>query len=164
MRAELSQLADEVREERQLLFEKMQRQWDRPLPERVDSGRALSRLVISDIDHEKRLIHFSPPREDFAFFTENQRLRLSQNDPTGVFFRVNFLGLTDKGLSVYCPGCDDLAFTTKSGWVLDEELIDVSDFYLRAITALGEQAHGREKVFPVLFGEADSEIVAETYE
>lgn len=64
-----------------LLYEHMQKQWDKPLPERVDSGRALSQLKITEIDHEKHLIHFLPSRDDFAFFSEQQRLRLSQNNP-----------------------------------------------------------------------------------
>jgi DNA replication ATP-dependent helicase Dna2 len=164
MKEELTQLRDEVREERRLLYEHMQKQWDKPLPERVDSGRALSQLEITEIDHEKHLIHFLPSCEDFAFFSEQQRLRLSQNDPTDSFFRITFLGLTSKGLSVYCSQCDDLAFTSKTGWVLDEDLVDLSDFYFRAISALEAEAHGRDNVFPVLFGEADSEIVAETYD
>jgi len=164
VKEELDQLADEVREERRLASEHMHRIWERPLPERVDSGRALSQLEIADIDPNKRLIHFVPPREDFAFFSEQQRLRLSQNDPTGCYFTVTFLGLTNKGLSAYCSQCADLAFTTKTAWVLDEELVDVSEFYLKAITALGSEAHGRDKVFPVLFGKADPEIDAEVYD
>ena len=164
MKNVLDQLADEVREERRLHEEMMRKIWLKPLSERVEAARALSRLTIDSIDQQKRLIHFVSPRDDFAFFTEYQALRLSQNDPTGDFFRVTFHGLTQHGLTVHCSQCGDLAFSNKTGWSLDEDMIDVSHFYLKGIEALANEAHGRDNVFPVLFGEVESGLDQGVYD
>ncbi len=143
----------------------MMRQWEKPLEERVQSGRALGGLKINAIDTQEKLIHFVVPREDFAFFTEQQQLRLSQNDPVGNYFPVNFFGLTPKGLTVSCNATSDLVFEGRAAdWCLDEDLVDVSPYYLKAIQALGDEAHGRDNVFPTLFGEVDSNIHGETYD
>lgn len=160
----LQQLEAEIIQERDLQAQQMQKQWMLTLPERVDAGRALGHLVIDSIDHSLKLIHFVPPSEDFAFFREQQAIRVSQNSPDTVFFAGVFVGLTSKGLTVKCAACERLEFVTKSGWSLDEEFVDVSDFYLRGLKSLAEEQHGRENVYPVLFEERPATIDAETYE
>jgi DNA replication ATP-dependent helicase Dna2 len=91
-------------------------------------------------------------------------VRISQNSPESHYFRGKFFGLTEKGLTVSCSNCDQLDFEKRTGWSLDEELIDVSHFYLKGLKALAEEAHGRENVYPVLFEERPAEIYAETYD
>jgi len=164
MNSTLAQIEADILEERKLQQLQIQKQWDRPLAERVESGRALGRLTIDKIDYTNNLIHFIPPREDFAFLRENQPIRLSQNSPDGHYFKAVFLGLTDHGLSVKCSRCNDLDFEESSGWVIDEEFVDLSDFYLSALKSLAEETHGREHVFPVLFEEQAATIDAETYD
>lgn len=160
----LQQLESEIIQERDLQAQQIQKQWRQTLPERVDAGRALGNLVIDSIDHSLNLIHFIPPSEDFAFFKEQQRIRLSQNTPDTSHFVGSFVGLTDKGLTIKCPACDKLDFEHKSGWSIDEEFVDVSDFYMQGLKALADDAHGRDKVYPVLFDERPATIDAETYE
>jgi len=160
----LQNLEREILQERDLQKEHMQKQWARPLDDRIDSGRALGHLRIESIDPVKNLIHFTPPAEDFAFFHEQQRVRLSQNSPESHFFRAIFLGLTNNGLTLACSQCDNIDFQQLTGWSIDEDLIDVSDFYLKGLKALAEEAHGRDKVFPFLFEGLPSTIHGETYD
>ncbi|YCM44172.1 AAA domain-containing protein [Verrucomicrobiaceae bacterium 227] len=161
---DLTSLRDEVLQERDLQTSKMRRLWKKALPDRVRTGRALARLVISSIDPAKRLIHFHPPAEDFAIFQEEQSVRLSQDDPIGQFHQATFIGLTTHGLTVACSHHQEPAFIKKAGWCMDEDLIDLSSFYLKAIDDLANESHGREKVYPVLFEEQETTIDGEIYD
>lgn len=109
------------------------------------------------------LVHFHPSREDAALFREEDRVRLSLNDPDGAeFISATFLGLTEKGLSVTVP--KDANLGASEGWSLDEDHFDLSDFYLRALQELATTAHGREVVLPVLLGDGGDEIDLETFD
>jgi DNA replication ATP-dependent helicase Dna2 len=70
--------------------------------------------------------------------------------------RVTFHGLTPKGLTVALAGEADL--TEAAGWTLDEEMVDLTEVYLRALDELAASAHGRDVVLPVLLGETGDEI------
>ncbi|MEO1858046.1 MAG: AAA domain-containing protein, partial [Rubritalea sp.] len=160
----LNQIEAEVLEERDLQRGQMEKQWGQLLLDRVESGRALGKLEIASIDHSHKLIHFIPPREDFAFLKEQQRVRISQDSPAGHHFGGIFYGLTEQGLTVRCTACDQLDFEQIQGWTIDEDFVDVSDFYLRGLKQLAESAHGRETVFPILFEEQAATIDAETFD
>ncbi len=160
----LRALEAEIIQERDLQLKQMLKQWGLPLSDRVSAGRALGNLKIDAIDYKLKLIYFIPPAEDYAYFKELESVRISQNSPDSHFFAGNFIGLTDKGLTVKCSACDQLDFDKKTGWSLDEDLIDISSFYLEGLNALAEEAHGRDNVYPVLFDERQATIDAETYE
>ena len=144
-------LERQVRAEARHGWENARKRWERPLPERVLAGRAIGGLRIAETETRQghRLIHFHPSAEDMALFHEGDRVRLSLNDPDGPdFIQAMFLGLTKNGLSVTVPPEADVR--TQDGWSLDEDMIDLSDFYLRVIEELATTAHGREVVLPAL--------------
>ncbi len=92
-----------------------------------------------------------------ALFREGDKVRLSQNDPDGGgFIKAMFLGLTEKGLSVTMSKEADVP--TGDGWTLDETMIDLSDFYLKALAEMAATAHGREVVLPALLDGAGDEV------
>ena len=95
-----SGLEQKVRAEARYGWEKARKQWDRPLPERVLSGRAIGWLGISSVEivGRTRLVHFHPSADDMALFREGDKVRMSLNDPGGDFIEAMFLGLTEKGL------------------------------------------------------------------
>lgn len=160
----LQSLSAEVLTERDLQSRQMKKQWEKALPDRIAAGRALGHLRIAALDPSKNLIHFIPPREDFAIFQAEQSLRLSLDDPEGDYFGTTFVGLTGQGLTLSCPQLARLPSDVRSGWTLDEDLIDLSSFYLRAIEALGQESHGRDKVFPVLFGEQENTLDGQVFD
>ena len=129
------------------------------MPERVSAGRAIGWLSISSVEivRNSKLVHFHPSPEDMALFREGDKVRMSQNEPDGSdFIEAMFLGLTDKGLSVTVPIETD--HLTGDGWSLDETMIDLSDFYLKALDELATSAHGREVVLPALLDGAGDEV------
>ncbi len=67
-----------------------------------------------------------------------------------------FLGLTEKGLSVTVA--QDAGVHARDGWTLDEEMTDLTDFYLRALDELAATGHGREVVLPALLDRAGDDV------
>lgn len=157
-------MTEEVREESRLLIGAAQRGWRKPLAERVDACRALGGLRVGFCDAGRGLVHFVPPREDFSSFRERERVRLSQDSPEDEYFSAELVGLTEHGFTFSCAAAGDLAFSSRDGWCVDEDLVDLSDYYLRAIEELGRSGHGRDKVCPVLFGEPHHQIDVDLYD
>lgn len=92
-----------------------------------------------------------------AHFREGDRVRMSLNDPDGAeFIEAEFLGLTEKGLSVTVPPESEIS--AGEGWSLDEGMFDLSDFYLRALAEMAATSHGRDVVLPALLDGAGDEI------
>lgn len=144
-------LERKVRAEARHGWDKARKQWEKPLPERVLSGRAIGWLRISSVEivRKTKLVHFHPSAEDMAIFREGDKVRMSLNDPDGGdFIEAMFLGLTEKGLSVTIPMARDLQI--QDGWTLDETMIDLSDFYLKALDEMATTSHGRDVVLPAL--------------
>lgn len=154
-----------IRAEARYGWDKAHKQWGRPLPERVSSGRAIGGLKISSIEtlRNTKLVHFYPSEEDMALFREDDRVRLSLNDPNGDdWISAVFLGLTEKGLSVTIP--IDQNLYPNEGWTLDETMIDLSDFYLKALDEMAATLHGRDAVLPALLSGSGDEIDFESCE
>lgn len=154
-----SGLERQVRTEARHGWENARKRWGKPLPERVLAGRAIGGLRVSEVETARggKLIHFHPSADDMALFREGDRLRLSLNDPDGPdFIEVLFHGLTEKGLSVSVP--QEAALRAPDGWSLDEGMLDLTDYYLRALDELAASAHGREVVLPALLDGAGDEV------
>lgn len=109
----------------------------------------------------QRLVHFQPLLADTALFQEGETVRLSRNDPDGNHIPATFFGLTPKGLTISVPAQADIG--APDGWSLDEDVIDLTEFYLRALAELAATAHGRDVVLPVLLGETGDEIDFEAH-
>ena len=115
------------------------------------AGRAIGWLRISSIEtaRGRKLVHFHPSVEDMALFREGDRVRMSLNDPDGAdFIEAQFLGLTEKGLSVTVSAEADVS--AGAGWSLDEGMFDLSEFYLKALGEMATTSHGRDVVLPAL--------------
>lgn len=153
-----SDLERKVRAEARYGWEKARKQWDRPLPERVLAGRAIGWLRVSSVEvvRGSRLVNFYPSAEDMALFREGDKVRMSLNDPNGDFIEAMFLGLTEKGLGVTVPMAAEVS--SEEGWSLDETMIDLSDFYLKALAEMAATSHGRHAVLPALLAGVGDEV------
>lgn len=153
------ELERRVREESSHGWKAIRERWAKPLHERLEAGRAIGTLRISEIERTKGggWVHFEPSMADAALFQEGQIVRMSRNKPDeGDVIRAVFHGLTPKGLTVAIG--EDADLSERDGWTLDEEMIDLTEIYLRALDELAVTAHGREVVLPVLLGESGDEI------
>ena len=130
----------------------------------MSACRAIGWLTISSIEtvRNRRLVHFHPSVEDMALFREGDRVRMSLNDPSGDdFIEAEFLGLTEKGLSVTVSSEADLS--AREGWSLDEGMFDLSEFYLKALDEMASTRHGRDVVQAALLIGAGDEIDLEAH-
>lgn len=152
-------LERKVRAEARHGWDKARKQWAKPLPERVSACRAIGWLKIAAIEtvQHRKLVHFHPSVEDMALFREGDGVRMSLNDPGGDdFIEATFLGLTEKGLSVTVS--PEAAISAGEGWSLDEEMFDLSEFYLKALEEMAATSHGRDVVLPALLDGVGDEI------
>lgn len=153
------ELEHQIRAESRYGWDAARERWAKPLHERVAAGRAIGPLRLEQVEWVKSrvLVHFEPSMEDVALFQEGQFVRLSRNEPDSPeAIRAVFHGLTAKGLTIGVPGNE--ALQAPDGWTLDEEMIDLTEIYLRALGELAATIHGREVVLPVLLGETGDEI------
>ncbi len=160
-----SDLERKVRAETRHGWESARKRWEKPLSERVESGRAIGWLEIATVETlpSYKMVHFHPSVRDMAIFREGDQVRLSLNDPDGEdSVEATFLGLTEKGLSARIPRGTDLSVT--DGWSLDETMFDLSEFYLRALAELATSSHGRDVVLPALLEGTGDEIDFESHE
>ncbi|MEO7101669.1 MAG: AAA domain-containing protein [Luteolibacter sp.] len=152
-------LERQIRDEAKHGWDKARKQWSKPLGERVDACRAIGNLEIShvEVSGKRRVVHFDPSVQDMAFFREGDKVRMSLNNPGGDdSIEATFLGLTDKGLAVTVPSEAEISIT--SGWSLDEQMIDLSEIYLKALAEMATTAHGRDVVLPALMGGKGDEV------
>ena len=159
-----SDLERKVRVEARHGWEKARKQWAKPLPERVLSGRAIGWLSISSVEivRKTKLVHFHPSAEDMALFREGDKVRMSLNDPDcNDFIEAMFVGLTEKGLSVTIPM--ETEAPSGDGWTLDETMIDLSGFYLKALNEMAATSHGRDVVLPALLNGVGDDVDFEAY-
>jgi DNA replication ATP-dependent helicase Dna2 len=154
-----SELESQVRAESRYGWDAARERWAKPLHERVAAGRAIGPLRVAEVEQVKQrcLVHFEPSLADVALFQEGHPVLLSRNDPEGDdMVRAMFHGLTPKGITVSVPGAATLP--ERDGWTLDEEMIDLTEIYLRALDELAATAHGRDVVLPVLLGNTGDEL------
>ncbi len=158
------ELERKVRGEARAGWENARKRWAKPLQARIESGRAIGRLEVSseEIRNGVRWVFFDPSSDDMALFGEGQDVRMSRNDPDGDHVRARFYGLKEKGLCVSVPM--DANLSQRSGWSLDEEMIDLTEFYLAALAELATTRHGRETVLPALIDGAGDEVDFEAHE
>lgn len=152
----LEDLENSIRDEARVGWEGVRKRWDRPLGERVESGRAIGPLELleSEATGPAMLWHFEASVEDVSLFREGDKVRVSRNAPEGGM-EGTFHGLTEKGLTLAVSWGAD--FEKGGGWTIDETHIDISEFYLRALEELAQGVSGPD-VLPVLMGQVEGEV------
>lgn len=153
----LESLKDRILSEKHHGLARLERQWAMPVRERVMRRRAAGPLRILDTERKegRHFWYFDPSKDDLADFQEGTILRLSRDDPSGPgHFKVEFLGLTPRGLTV---SLDQPPPPGDTGWTLDEDFVDLSGYYLAGLDELAGTSHGRDVVLPVLMGEDERE-------
>jgi DNA replication ATP-dependent helicase Dna2 len=131
----IGELRHRIHAERSHGLRRMEELWALPLDERVKKCRAIGplRVVGREEKDATTLVHFDPSQEDCAMFREGDRVRVSRNDPAGIHQRAVFHGLTHQGLTIAVKG--GMA-TPDDGWTLDEDFVDLSEYYLAGLESL----------------------------
>jgi len=157
MAAFLDRLRRLVLDEAMAQQQELSQVWARPIPVRVSQGRAIEGVRIVKVE-PNGLIELECDR-NVSRFREGDILRLNQGVP---YFQPSLqvtLEMDDDTRLIVSP--NELGFNwgesfRDDGWVLDEDALDLSAFYLDALKQAGDTAIGRERILPLLMGRIES--------
>jgi DNA replication ATP-dependent helicase Dna2 len=140
--------------------------WNQPLATRVAQGRAIEGLRVAKVERNG-LIELACDRNT-SRFREGDILCLNQGSP---YFQPRFtVTLEEDDDTRLVVSTFDLMFNwaevfrQDTGWILDEDQIDLSQFYLDALKHAGDSLIGRERILPLLMGRAQTTIDMARYD
>lgn len=152
--AYLERLRQLIIDERETSRRTIHRIWSMPIPERVGKGYAIEGIEIAELGQDGS-IRLRCTRNQ-SRFREGDDLCLNRGDPNSAP-RITVKLEEDNGTDLVV-GSEDLGIPwgqlmeDRTGWILDQQQVDLSAFYLEAIQTVGETAIGRERILPLLMG------------
>jgi DNA replication ATP-dependent helicase Dna2 len=155
----LHQLRRHVQAEAEAQYSALERQWSRPLGERVARGWAIEGLqYVSDA---KGIIRLACTHND-SRFREGDLLVLHQPDeppkaPNALHVELQYDGETELEVSLI-KGNEYFLKLHPQGWIADQDLFDSSPFYLDALDAVADSMRGRSTILPLLNGSLQPQI------
>ncbi len=140
-----------VRDETVAQRDSFQKLWQTPLHERVREGRCLDGLNYAGTVDNK--IKFECQRQNDSDFREDDLVRVSLGEPNFSVLEANVYRVEDH--AIWLTGKPNSLIDKPEGpWVLDHSHLDLSETFFRALDELASSARGRERILPVLTGEA----------
>ena len=159
----LHRLRHLVQAEAQSQYDALDRQWSRPLSERVAKGWAIEGLRIAG--YEKGLIRLKCDTND-SRFREGDLLVLhrgSPKDPNALHVELQYDGETELEASLIHGNYFFLA-AEPTGWIADQDWFDASPFYLDALDTAADSLRGRSIILPLIQGTLTPRIDYARYE
>jgi len=141
----------------------LERQWARPLGERVMLGYAIEGLTVEGFrDGRLRL----SCRRNESRFREGDFLVLHRSTPLGLESAQALLEYDDETtLEVQLQGGNPFLLQSEPrGWIADESALDLRHFHLDALDEVADSWRGREIILPLLGGERVPQVDFARYE
>lgn len=160
----LNSLKDLVLTETAVQCKQVHAHWEKPLAVRVADGYAIQNVSLKEI-RDDELVALNCSR-NLSRFRPGDILCLSRNDPFAHdSIMVNLIEDEETELLISCEDFVDweTLFIQKTGWTLDVGLLDLSAYILSALAEAGDSEIGRERILPLLMGEANPTINPEQY-
>ena len=164
MRRFLNGLRDLVLHETAAQRQQIHGQWQKPIAVRVAEGDAIENVRLVEIRRSGQ-VALSCTRNQ-SRFRPGDILCLSQNDPfapEAVMVSLDEDEETNLIISGEPPVPWEMLFANKTGWTLDEGLIDMSSYILGALAEAGDTLVGRTRILPLLMGQRRPEIDPHLY-
>ncbi len=162
--ARLRQLIlDEAEQQR---FE-LRRQWSLPLRQRIAGGYAIEGLQVKDFRKDGAVILACQRNE--SRFREGDYLVLHRGDITNETSFVRLRGVleyddeTELALSLNSGNVQPLK-EQPSGWIADEDMLDLSFFYLDTLDQAADRLVGRQTILPLITGALAPGVDYQRYE
>lgn len=159
----LNRLKHFVQAEAEIQFTALDKQWSRPLSERVSKGWTIEGLNVEHF--EKGLIRLRCDTND-SRFREGDLLVLhrgSPQDPNALHVELQYDGETELEVSLINGNHFFLA-TNPEGWIIDQDWFDSSPFYLDALNNVADSLRGRSIILPLLQGSLAPKLDYARYE
>ena len=159
----LSRLRYFVQAEAETQYAALDRQWSRPLSERVAKGWAIEGLRVERF--EKDLIRLRCDTNN-SRFREGDLLVLHRGnpkDPNALHIELQYDGETELDASLI-KGNPYFMAAEPEGWTVDQDWFDSSPFYLDALNTVANSLRGRSTILPLLQGSLIPKIDYARYE
>jgi DNA replication ATP-dependent helicase Dna2 len=159
----LKKLRKFVQAEADAQYRALEKQWSRPLQERVARGWAIEGLRVEQM--KNGIIRLSCVTNDSRFREGDLVLlhRDDPHDPDALHCELQYDGETDLDVSLI-RGNEVFLASNPDGWVMDQDWFDASPFYLDALNAVADSQLGRSTILPLLQGSLTPKIDYARYE
>jgi DNA replication ATP-dependent helicase Dna2 len=159
----LKKLRKFVQAEADAQYHTLEKQWSRPLQERVARGWAIEGLRVEGMKNS--IIRLSCTTNDSRFREGDLVLlhRDDPHDPDALHCELQYDGETDLEVSMI-RGNEVFLASNPGGWVMDQDWFDASPFYLEALNAVADSQLGRSTILPLLQGSLAPKIDYARYE
>lgn len=140
-----------VQAESETQFAALEKQWARPLSERVSKGWAIEGLRVERYD--KEIIRLRCDTND-SRFREGDLLVLHQEnpqDPNALHVELQFDAENELEVSLI-KGNHFFIKDKSDGWIIDQDWFDSSPYYLDALDNVADSLRGRSIILPLLNG------------
>ena len=159
----LNRLKHFVQAEAETQFAALDKQWSRPLSERVSKGWAIEGLRVEHF--EKGLIRLRCDTND-SRFREGDLLVLHRGnpqDPNALHVELQYDAETELEVSLI-NGNHFFLEANPNGWIIDQDWFDSSPFYLDALNNVADSLRGRSVILPLLQGSLTPKLDYARYE
>jgi DNA replication ATP-dependent helicase Dna2 len=159
----LNRLKAYVRSEAQAQYDAITAQWSQPLSVRVAKGWAIEGV---------RIVNHQGGRLTLACDTNNSRFREGDlvvlhrgnpQDAEALHLDLQFDGETRLEATLN-KGNPLLLSAYPSGWIIDQDILDLSPYYLQALNIVADSLRGRSVILPLLQGTRQSSVDYARYE
>jgi DNA replication ATP-dependent helicase Dna2 len=160
----LQRLERFVRVEADAQRRQLRERWARPLSERVARGFAIEGVSFASFGAGGSILLSCQTNE--SRFRDGDLLVLHRGDPEGedtVEALLEYDDETQLEVSVR-GGKVHLLQESPSGWIIDESMLDLSQFFLDALEEVADTYRGRERILPLLSGEKTPKLDFSSYE
>jgi DNA replication ATP-dependent helicase Dna2 len=161
----LTRLRRFVQAEAEGQYAALERQWSRPLGERVASGWAIEGLRVEKFDPKSRLVKLACDSND-SRFREGDLLVLHQGNPRvekALHVDLQYDGETSLEANLI-RGNPAVFLAEPDGWIADQDWFDTSPFFLDALNTAADSVRGRSIILPLLNGSLDPRLDFARYE
>jgi len=159
----LNRLRQFVQLEAETQFTELDKQWSKPLSERVAKGWAIEGLQV--VRFEKGIIFLRCFTND-SRFREGDLIVLHQGNlkgPDSLHVELQYDGETELEASII-KGNHLYLLANPDGWIIDQDWFDSSPFYLDALDTVADSLRGRTIILPLLQGSLIPKIDFARYE
>lgn len=162
----LKRMRELVESEADAQREQLERQWSEPLTSRVATGRAIEGLRYEGFTDRGGHLIFACQTND-SRFREGDCLFLHRgSSPLLADYEIGTLELDDEHhLEISLQKGNLEHFTDEpTNWIADEGFVDMSGYYLDALTEASSRQVGRNRILPLILGDLVPGVDLSRYE
>jgi DNA replication ATP-dependent helicase Dna2 len=159
----IKRLKNYIRLEAKAQYDAIHSQWSQPLKVRVAKGWAIEGVSVVKFDGDNLRLRCE---KNDSRFREGDLILLHRGNPAAedaLHLDLEFDGDLDLEARLV-EGNPHLLFAYPHGWLIDQDYLDLSLFYLGAMNVVADSKRGREIILPMLQGTREANIDFERYE